>query len=150
MERSVLTIASSNDLILLNPYRRHSKEARRTRYSEIKLQLNGMTPAEIVAKEKSLNRLYFDCGCAEATALGLAALAGLGAWLFFRPGGIAEFSTFDAATLVVGFFTASGLGKWIGRLRARSALAREVNALRTHLTAGTTPDRAPHAKCGHS
>jgi len=149
MERSALVIKSLSDLASLNPYHRRDKDAKR-RHSEIKLQLADLTPAEIAAREKRINRLYFDCGCSEATAFGLAALVGVGAWLFFRPGGLSAFSPVDAVYFIVGFLLASGLGKWVGRLRARRALQVEVDGLRTYLGAEAKPSHISHAKCGIS
>ena len=142
---NIFTIRSSDDLLQLGRYARGG----RLRLREIKLEVPDLSDAERAAEEERLNRLYFACGCGEATIVGLAGLAAAVIWMAARPGGWADLSWWDLAYAVGAFFVGTGVGKWIGLQRARFALARELQGLRSHFKEKRPPP-AKEARCAVS
>jgi hypothetical protein len=140
-----LTIRSSADLAQLGRYARGP----RMPFRAIRLAVPGLTEAERTNKEAHFNRLYFSCGCAEATVLGLAGLVGVALWITFRPGGWATLWWWDLVYALGAFFLASGLGKWFGLQRARLALSREIMDLSGRL-GHDVPPAGERARCAVS
>jgi len=145
MQRSALTIRTWADAQRLNPYRR---DRERRGISAIKLDIPSLPASDVAAKEKELNRLYFACGCSEATAFGLTALIGMGIWLASRPGGWDDLAWIDIGYVVGGFFAATGVGKFVGRLRARRALQSALDDLHPHFKDRKPPVSMDSARCG--
>ncbi len=141
---STLTIRSRADLRLLGPY--HRATGRRIR--DIKLVIPSQPPADVEARQSRLKQLMFACGCGEATAFGIIAAVGFVTYLFLHTG-IGRWSWMDLARLLLVFFLASGLGKWIGRSRAKQALRREIRDLERFFP--EEPPSGPRVPCavGH-
>jgi hypothetical protein len=144
-ENTVLTIRSRSDVERLNPYRRGEPSLG---FRQIRLAAPAMPQAEVNAREDRLNRLFFSCGCAEATVFGLVALGGVVAWMTLRPQGWAGLAWSDLAYTIAAFFLAAGAGKGIGRLRARHALRREIAQLIPHLAHDKRDEQLHRAPCG--
>jgi hypothetical protein len=132
MAPAILTVRDAADLDLLNPYRRKP-----ARWRRIEVDVAGLADGERKATEEDLNRHYFACGCAEASALASAAVVGVPAWLVISRGmdGLTWLDALAALGLV---FLAAGLGKGVGVLRARYRLGRVLARLRQRIAGPAT------------
>jgi len=125
-DRSVtLKIKSADDLRALEKDAR----TRRRRAKAVALELPGMKAEDQRRAERRINKAYFACGCAEATVLGLVGLAASIGWLVLQKGGVAALPWTSWLLPLVVFVAATGIGKWLGLVRARFALRREVENL---------------------
>ena len=106
---------------------REARTGRRRRAAgPIALALPGLSEAESNARATRLNKAYFACGCAEATAAGLAGIVAFALWANVAGG---DRPLWQTLLLGLGaFFVAGGVGMWVGRRRADAALRREVEA----------------------
>ena len=121
-----LKITSAADLRALD---KDARTRRRRRAKAIAIELPGVKIEDQRRAERAINKAYFACGCAEATLFGLVGLAAAIGWLVLRTGPIGALPwTWWLLPLAV-FAAASGIGKWLGRARARSALRREIDNL---------------------
>jgi hypothetical protein len=143
--KSIMTIRSRGDLEHLNPYRR---DGGRLSFRQIKLDIPDLPHPDLAAREERINRLFFDCGCAEATGLAIVALLAVFAWILFRPAGWSAVSWSDLGFVVVAFFVAAGVGKGIGRLRARYMLRRELAVLKRYFKDAESSESLLRVPCG--
>jgi hypothetical protein len=140
----VFTISTREHLAALR-----SRARGRPKFRRIALALPGLSDAERAAQERRLNRSYFACGCGESSAVALAALAAMLLWITLRDGGWAGASWWDALATAAAFIAASGLGKGLGRLRARRDLAAGLAELDARLAPPTAAVAEGHpARCG--
>lgn len=119
-----LRISTADDLRLLW---QEARTGRRRLAGGIAIDLDGLSEDERDAREAPINKAYFACGCAEATAAGLLGLALFIGWAIGGGGDAPLWQNVLLGALV--FFAAGGLGKFVGRSRANAALRREVEAL---------------------
>ena len=121
-----ITISTAEDVAALA---KDVRTGKRRHIGEIRIRLNGLEeePADQLSNE--INRHYFSCGCSEATALGLAGLAVAVIWMATRLDSWQNFSWRDGLIVAGTFIIATGIGKAIGRWRAKSALKSVVDKL---------------------
>lgn len=119
------------------------------RHAGFDLDLPDMEPLERQRWQRRLESGYFACGCATATAAGLAALAGYLIYRLAATGGPASLHWLDAVGALLAFIIGTGLGKALGTHRARLRLLNTIDELRQRVPAGTTrPAPQPTARCG--
>lgn len=119
------------------------------RHAGFVVEVGDMDAAERQHWRDRLERGYFACGCATATAAGLAALAGFLIHRIASAGGIGSLRWADAGVAVLVFAIGTGLGKALGRRRARLRLLHAIDQLRARVPAGADrPVPWPPARCG--
>jgi hypothetical protein len=119
-----LRISTDEDLRALW---RDARTSRRRVAGRIQLELEGLPQGSRDMHEARINKAYFDCACAEATAAGLLGTAAFIAWAVARNAQAPLWQNMLIGFVV--FFAAAGVGKLIGRGRASSMLRREVEAV---------------------
>ena len=105
------------------------RTGKRRHMGKIEIRLNGLEEEQADRLSKEINKYYFSCGCSEATALGLAGLAVAAIWTITRLDSWQNVSWQDGLIVAGAFIIATGIGKAIGRWRARSALKSVVHKL---------------------
>lgn len=125
-----IVIKSAQDVAALA---RDVRTGRRQRAQELELKLDGLAEPEAAEISALLNKHYFACGCAEATTLGLAGLFGSIFWLAAGTESLSALGWQEPAIVIGAFFVGTGVGKGLGRLRARLVLQALVAKLATRV-----------------
>lgn len=125
-----IVIKTAEDVVALA---RDVRTGRRRRAKAIDIKLNDLPNSEAAEISVQLNKHYFACGCAEATALGLAGLFGAIFWVASRTESVSALGWQDPALVIGAFLVGIGVGKAIGRLRVRLALQASVDKLVTRV-----------------
>lgn len=140
----VLSIRSVTDLIRLSAYRPRTNPIRR-----IEVQIFGMPEPERASYEKQLNRYFFACGCAEASVAAILGTIAAIVWIALTVDSWSDLSWHQPALLAITFVTATGIGKFTGRLISRYRLEQTKSALRETLAPpGAGPSHAHDDRCG--
>ena len=105
------------------------RTGKRRHMGDIRIRLNGLDERQAAHLSNEINKHYFSCGCNEATALGLVGLAVAVIWSVTSLDSWQNFSWRDGLIVAGVFILTTGIGKAIGRWRARSALKSLVDKL---------------------
>ncbi len=109
-------------------------------FGQIKIEAEQVPKEEILVWEKSLNRLYFACGCDKAAVGLLLGVVACVIWFSMRPGGltIPGWSGLWIGVVVVIFTT--GIGKMIGLWIAQRRLTRLIKQIESDWKALPLPE----------
>lgn len=121
-----ISISTAEDV---NALAKDVRTGKRRHANEIIIRLDGLEKEQADQLSQEINKNYFACGCSEATVLGLAGLAAVLIWTGNHLESWRIFSWQDGLIVAGIFIIATGVGKAIGRLRARSALKTAVDKL---------------------
>jgi hypothetical protein len=121
-----IVISSAEDVAALA---KDVRTGKRRVATEIILRLDVINNEQADRLSKEINRYYFACACNEATALGLAGLILSLIWVSSRLDTWRDIGWQYGVAVIGAFIVATGIGKAIGRHRARRLLRNAVGEL---------------------
>ena len=142
MTDHVLAIDCYESLV---PLKDEIRRGMRRRFRALSVAVPELSASENEEWSDHLRLLYFACGCREGAWFAFVVMLLAPAWLIARAGALDALSWSEAGIWLGAVFVASGIGKLIGLVRARTRLETMVALLgETLLTRGAhaMPSRA--------